>query len=666
MTSTQESPTPPGRRVQLVAVALLAVAVLAVAAAWLAKASLAWSWVDALDAFVLTNAVMGLSFAGCGAIVAWHRASNPIGWLLLGAGSLQSVAAAMPPVSTVLEQAGAPAALLRALTTVFVYSWPWAIGLCVPVALLLFPDGRPLSASWRWVVLAVAVTGPLFVLQMASAPEPVDAGGPVAYLTVPFYDDLRPLWVFVDIRNLGVYLLALTALVVRYRRGDESTRRQLLWLLLALVVVIVASVPWGLVAGTPVAVLFSIPLIPLAVTVAIVRHRLLDIRLVVSRGLAWLLLSLAVLVAYSLLVAALDRVVSGQLGRSALATVVLVLLAAPALPRLQRLVDRAMYGDRADPALVVSRLGAQLATAQTGMPEVAGSIRRALRLRHVAIERDGEVLAADGPVTGRMVTEPLTYGGEVVGSLAIGLREGEQRLADADRRVLELLAAPLAVAVHATAVSAELQASRERLVGAREEERRRLRRELHDGLGPALTGIAFTADAAANLVGDPRRASELLGTLRRDTRAALADVRRVVDDLRPPALDELGLVGALRQRADQLGWRADGAAFQVRMDVPPDVPTLPAAVEVAAYRIATEALTNVVRHSSARTAQVRLRCGPRLEVSVTDDGAPSGDWEPGVGLQAMRERANELGAEFVAGPSPAGGRVSAWFPLASR
>ena len=117
----------------------------------------------------------------------------------------------------------------------------------------------------------------------------------------------------------------------------------------------------------------------------------------------------------------------------------------------------------------------------------------------------------------------------------------------------------MAVALQATVMAAELKSSREHIVTAQAEERRRLRRELHDGLGPTLTGIAFTADAAANLIEtDPAQSNELLTALRRDSRAALADVRRIVDDLRPPALDELGLVGALRQRAEQLAWRADG------------------------------------------------------------------------------------------------------------
>ena len=409
--------------------------------------------------------------------------------------------------------------------------------------------------------------------------------------------------------------------------------------------------------------LLTIPLIPVAVTVAVVRHRLLDIRLVASRALTWLLLSLGVLAGYVLLVTLLDRFVAAQLGRTALTTVLLVLVAAPLLPRLQRLVDRAMYGDRANPAGVATRLGAELTATPSGLGGVAFSIREALKLPYVGIERGTQAYASDGARPTVVVSENLIYGGEVVGTLVVGLRDGERRLADADRRVLGVLAAPLAVALHAVAVSAELQRSREQIVEAREEERRRLRRELHDGLGPTLTGIAFAADAAANHVRDPARVEDLLTGLRRDARAALADVRRVVDDLRPPALDELGLLGALRERADQLSWRSDGGAIRVRVDVPEQVPALPAAVEVAAYRIATEALTNVARHSGADAAVLRLRCEGPLEICVTDDGLPLGDWLPGVGLRAMRDRAVELGGSFSAGPTPEGGVVRASLPV---
>ena len=623
-----------------------------------------WSWRNALEAFVVTNSLMGVTFAGCGGILAWHRPGNPVGWLFVAAGLAHATTAVCAPAFQLLVDAGAPLPAQRLVLTMFAWSWPWSIGLCLPLALLLFPDGRPPSPRWRWVVVAVIVTAPLFAIEMGGSPMPMEPGYPIGYLTFSGYDALQPLWTATEIRGLLALCAGVAALAVRYRRGSDVERRQLLWLLLAVLVALIVILPWGLVAGTPVEVLFAIPLIPIAVTVAIVRHQLLDIRLVVSRLLAWLMLLLAVVVAYAGLVGLLDRFAAPRLGSSAFVTVLLVLLAAPLLPRLQRLVDGAIYGDRGDPARVVSRLGEQLASPDAGLQGVVTTVRSAIRFPYLAIERDNKILASDGQPPERVHPWPLTRGGKWEGQLTIGLRPGERELAAADRRALAMLADPVAVAVHSTVVSEELQASRERIVAAREEERRRLRRELHDGLGPTLTGIAFAADAAANTIDtDPEQSQELLTTLRRDTRAALADVRRLVDNLRPPALDELGLVGALRQRADQLSWRADGESVKVRLDVPDQVPVLPAAIEVATYRIATEALTNVVRHSRATGALVQLRCAERLEVSITDNGPPNGRWAPGVGLHAMRERAAELGGSFQAGPTPAGGQVVASFPL---
>ena len=622
-----------------------------------------WSLQDAVDSFAVTNGLMGLTFAVCGTVIAWNRPSNPIGWLFVADGIGHATTAAGAPLTLVLHNNSAPIGVQRLVGTVISWSWPWSIALFLPLALLLFPNGKLVSPRWRIAAIALIVTAPFFAAEMGTSPDPPFEGGVRGYLTISSYDELQPLWTATEIRGLIVYAVAIASLIVRYRRSDETRRRQLLWLLLAAVIVLVFMVPWALVAGTPILVLLSIPLIPIAVAVAIVRHKLLDIRFVVSRALTWALLSVIAISTYAALVAMTDSFISSRFGRSAAVTVIVALLIAPVLPQLQRLVDRAMYGDRRDPARVASRVGEELATNPAGgMPGVVGAIRSALRLPYVGIAVDGELVAFDG-VAGNVVPVDMSYGGTTVGSLLVGLRSGESGLSPADRNVLALVAVPLAVAVHATRLSDELQASRERLVAAREEERRRLRRDLHDGLGPTLTGVAFTADAAANLVSvDPSRASSLLGDLRRDTRTAIADVRRLVDDLRPPALDELGLVGALRQRADQLSWRADGASVSVSVSAE-GLPALPAALEVAAYRIATEALTNVVRHSRATVAVLALRCGKELEIEVTDDGSPNGAWIPGVGLQAMRERAAELGGTFEAGPSPTGGRVRALFPL---
>jgi signal transduction histidine kinase len=590
-------------------------------------------------------------------VIAWHRPRNAIGWLFIADG----LGHATTPLATALALylSDAPVDVQRLLVTVALAAWPWSIGLFLPLALLLFPTGRLLGPRWRWAAYAIIATSPLFVLSSAGSGDPITPGQPRGLLVIPSFDALQPLWTATEVRNLAAILIAVASLLIRYRRADEAGRRQLLWLLLASVIALLFVTPWAFIAGTPILVLLAIPLIPISVAVAIVRYQLLDIRLVVSRALSWALLSLVAIGIYALLVAVLDSLIASQVGRSAAVTVLVALVIAPVLPRLQQLVDRALYGDRANPARVASRVGEQLSA---GIPGVVAAIRSALRLPYVALVVDGRVVAADGSAMDVVPVE-LSYSGEVVGVLQIGVRSGESTLSSADRSVLGLVAVPLALAVHSTRLSTELQASREKLVSAREEERRRLRRDLHDGLGPTLTGVAFTADAAANLITtSPAQAEALLATLRSDTRTAIADVRRLVDDLRPPALDELGLVGALRQRAEQLSFRADGAAVQVSVSAD-GLPPLPAALEVAAYRIATEALTNVVRHARATTAVLSLRCGPDLELEVTDNGPPTAPWHAGVGLQAMRERAAELGGTLHANTTVTGGHVQARFPL---
>ncbi|MBO9522674.1 MAG: two-component sensor histidine kinase [Nocardioidaceae bacterium] len=625
-----------------------------------------WSWQDALDAFTVTNALMGASFALSGLLVSWHRPANAVGWLLLADGLAHATSAWLPPLVQLLHDDGGPLAVQRLAVTVFLGAWPWAIALFLPMALLLFPDGRLPSPRWRPVAWAVVLTAPLFVVEAVADTTPVRPGFPAGYLSTSSYDALAPLWLLSEIRTMAAIALAVASLVVRYRRGGETQRRQLLWLVLAGIAVVAGVLPWAFVAGTPVVVLFSIPLIPAAITVAVVRHRILDVRVVLSRATAWLLLSVIVLASYGVLVAVLDSLVSRAVGRSVLATVLVAVGAAPLLPRLQRVVDRWMYGDRDDPARVASGIAEKLATGEErGLAGVVEGLRLALRLPYVGLRTRRSGLVDAGEPGDRDVAITLTYAGEEVGELLVGLRPGERSLAAQDRAALALVTAPLAVAVHASDLATDLQESRERIVLAREEERRRLRRDLHDGLGPTLTGMAMGADAAGNvLADDPGTAAGLVGSLRRDARAALAEVRRLVDDLRPGDLDELGLLDALRRRADQLARRPDGSAVTVDVRVPERLPALPAAVEVAAYRIATEALTNVARHARASRAALTLRCGAELEVEVVDDGHRNG-WVPGVGLQAMAERAAEVGARFEAGPSGAGGRVYVAIPLGS-
>jgi signal transduction histidine kinase len=262
----------------------------------------------------------------------------------------------------------------------------------------------------------------------------------------------------------------------------------------------------------------------------------------------------------------------------------------------------------------------------------------------------------------------LRQGGEVVGELIVGLRPGEARLDPGDARILDLVSAPIAATVQAVALAEQLRSSREQVITAREEERRRLRRDLHDGLGPVLTGVVLNAEAALRrLSSDPAQTADLLVELRDQATGALEDIRRLVYDLRPPALDSLGLVEALREQAAVLGKREGAAPLQVSVEAPTRLPELPAAVEVAAYRIVTEALTNVVRHSSASAAVVTLTVTAGvLQISVHDDGINLGaGWQAGVGLTSIRERAAELGGRCRIEHDRTGGRVDVELPCGS-
>lgn len=486
-----------GRRwTRPLAVALGTLVVLETVGAWVAAVSVGWSLDDAFEAFVVTNSALALSFAVCGSIIAFHRPRNPIGWLFLADATGHGTSALMIPVAQLLHDRGGPINVQRLALTLYELAWPWSIALFLPLALMLFPDGRPPSPNWRPVVWGLILTAPLFVVSMAAEPVGPFPGGPVGYLKLRNYDDLSSLWILAEVRWVASMVLALAAMFLKYHRSDDTGRRQLLWVLLGTIAAIVFTVPWTFVSGTPIGVLLAIPLVPVAVAIGVLRYQLLDIRLVVSRTLAFILLSVATAGIYIAMVAVLDSVVSDRFGGSAVATAVLVVLISPLLPRTQKLVDRAMYGDRRDPARFASQVGEELVAHPEGeLGGVAEAVRKALRLPYVAIRAGEQLPASVGEAAGVTDSLELRYAGRPVGELVVGLRPGESELSAADRSALALVTAPLAVAIHSTMLSRELQQSREQIVAAREEERRRLRRDLHDGLGPTLTGMALTADA---------------------------------------------------------------------------------------------------------------------------------------------------------------------------
>jgi signal transduction histidine kinase len=472
----------------------------------------------------------------------------------------------------------------------------------------------------------------------------------------------------------GGVLVAGGSFVGRFRRAGGVERQQLRWVAFGAVVAAVAVV--GAFASAlanqdlllDVAAAALVTVLPLSVTIAISRYRLYDLDRIISRSLLYSALTAMVAATYVAVVAGLGLVAGSDRVVSGIAAVVAAMVVAPMRLIAQRGVDRLLFGRRAEPFEVVSGLSQRLqasASPGTALQALVDAIATDLRLPFVRVESsNGGVLAVRGDSdTSGHVRLALSHQGENVGALVLGLRRGEDEFVDRERALLEDLARHAGAAVHAAAVVRDLHLARHRLVATREEERRRLRRDLHDGLGPQLTAVTLKLDAARNLLSrDRERADAVLIELRADVKAAIDDIRRVVYALRPPGLDDLGLLGALRQHA-----RASASG-----DVTPEITVtgadldgLPAPVEVAAYRIATEAITNAVRHANARHCQVNVELDVDLTVEVVDDGVglPS-RWKPGVGITSMRERAGELGGSCALEcPDGMGTKVIARLPL---
>jgi signal transduction histidine kinase len=600
---------------------------------------------------LITNTVIGLSAAPCGLLIARAKPENPIGWLFLIWGIAPLLTAAVTPLVIYGPGHEWPGFSMRLLVTIFLFSWSWGVFCCLPLILQLFPTGKPLSRRWAvlcWLTLGNAALGNMFV-------GPTPEYGASSFLVAPWWAVTESIG---SVVTSLILFASVASLIVRFIRGSETVRQQVLWLLVAVILVIVINVPiWFTIpTGRNLLLLLSFPLIPAAATVAVLRPRLYDVRIVLSRVVVYTVLTAGVIVIYVGLVAVLDQVLRGA-GAPLLAALAIALAFNPVRVRLQRLVDNAVYGTRRDPVAAVSAVGQRLAGDDLG--GVADALRESLRLSYVAVERVDGSSVESGEPTAASQNWPLTYDDKQVGKLVAGPRHGERQLSRSDQKVIDLVAAPLAIVLHAQALTEDLKISRERVIDAAEEERTRLRRELHDSLGPLLTGAAFKADGIALAAQSrPERAESLAIELADQLRQSVEGVRQLAYGLRPAALDELGLVGALREEGSRYG------PLKVVIQAPETMPALPSSVEVAAYRIAAEALTNVVRHSDAKLASVQLAADDgALEMVITDDGRSTGPWSPGLGLASIKTRASEVGGSCEAGPTAEGGRVAAVLPL---
>jgi two-component system NarL family sensor kinase len=298
-----------------------------------------------------------------------------------------------------------------------------------------------------------------------------------------------------------------------------------------------------------------------------------------------------------------------------------------------------------------------------------------LRLPYVRIDIEhgvwGDGTAAFGEPIGEPLNLPLTYQGYPAGQLVVTGSQPGRQLPRRKRRVLIEVARHAGASLHTARLLRDLRRSLDGVLYAREDERRRLRHELHDSLGPILAGISLGLHAAKRLMPrDPDQASQLVSHLEQELQSAIGEVRRLFETLRPPVLDQLGLVPAVREHIDILATRMrsdEDPAEQVSFELnhSGDFAALPAIVEVAAYRIVCEALTNVARHSGAHTCAVNLSRDKGVRVEVVDDGVGfNGRSGRGLGLGSMRERAAELGGTFVIETPPDGGtRIVATLPV---
>ncbi len=621
-----------------------------------------------VQTYALTNLVLGLAFVASGTVIAWFRPRNAIGPLFVvgGLGHLLTAAATMAVIHGM--GVGWSLAVLEALATVVTAAWQLGLPWLFVLAMLLFPTGHLPSPRWRPLAWLISVSGAYQLISgVLSDGSPIQsADAPSSILSIGLQLP-APIMAIAGLTGAATSLLVTGSLVVRYLRGDERLRRQLLWLILALIAVTLLNAQRLVTADGPIVFLLSIVLVPIAIGIAVVRYQLFDIRLVLSRTLVYGLVLSVIVALYAGIVAGFSLLVpaDAERGVAVTAAIVVAVCFTPLRLLVQRLVTQAFYGTRSDPAGTAWQIGESL-WRNDDLAGLLDSTLETLRLPWIEIRdaSDSAVVATAGePDASASTTIDLRYHDQTLGALVVGHRRGEARLHDRDRRTLQLIAMPLAVALHASALSDQVRRARAATVEAAAAERVSLQRELHDGLGPTLTSLTFTADAAANLVRrDSDEAERLLGEVRADLRSALDTLRNVVYGLRPIELDDLGLVGALRQRIAGLSSEARGG-IAVDLVAPEHIPELSPALELAAYRIVTEALSNAFRHSTGQLCVVTITGGSALSLEVWDNGTNPPRWRPGVGVHSMTDRAEELGGTTCAGPTVTGWTVQSEIPV---
>ena len=548
--------------------------------------------------------------------------------------------------------------------TLFFYNIAWTAAFHFA---LLFPQPYPVLRR-RWFLPT------LYLLPF---------GLEIAYLLVARdlssgYLDWFSRWTPAEGLHAAVFLLG-TVLVVflQYKRArGRVNRQQMRWVIFGAILsgaaglVLYILPPFlGMKSITPNLIGLVVLIFPVSLAIAILRHNLFNIDTLINRALVYGALTAGTMLFYLLVVGTVGSFLQTETqGVIAFVTTGFVaLIFQPMRLWLQRTVNRFMYGDRDDPYMVLKILGQRLQNTlapREVIPAIVETVAEALKLPYAGIRLNNEQHVTYGVLPRHVKARsfPLAYQGETFGRLEVAPRAPSEPLTDDEISLINDLARQIEVAVHDVRLNEDLQRSRQHLVTAREEERRRIRRDLHDGLGPQLASQMLTLDAMDKLLErDPDTARRLLRTLKEQSQTAIADIRSLIYGLRPPALDDLGLVEALQQVFGDYSQPP-----RISLEVPESLPPLPAAVELAVYRIAQEAVNNVVKHAGADSCAVRIERLPgALRVSISDNGSGlPAKRKNGVGMQTMRERAEELGGNLIfTNRSPAGTMVTATLPL---
>ena len=667
---------------------VLAVLILSIVLAGLVFLILGWSTPQPATAFAFRGYGLPLAivFGAAGVLVASRVPANPIGWLLLaaGAGTAIQELAQQYAIYGLLDS---PDAVPGAAVAAWMPEWVWipfiaVIALYIP---LYYPDGHLPSRRWASVAVLGGLGATIGTIAFALTPGPLE--GFVGQRN-PFGVEGAP-W----IRTVGddamlLFLVALlgtgASLVMRVRRSRDDERQQLKWLAFAIALVSISfliGIPYWTLTGTGSSldlvenvVVLGLAGVPVAIGISILKYRLYDIDVVINRAVVYGILAAFVTVVYVAIVVGVGALVGsgGNAVLSAVAAAVIAVAFQPARRRAQRLANRVVYGDRATPYEVLSGFSGRLAETYSiedvlprlarvladgvGATRVAISLGTGAHARTVASYPDGTDAIGDERLF------EVRHQGELLGRIALAMPPNESLVPTQEKLVADV-ATQAGLVLRNAALIEDLKASRQRLVAAQDQERRRIERNIHDGAQQQLVALAVKLKLADTLVGrDEERAHAMLADLQVETNQALEDLRDLARGIYPPLLADKGLAAALESQS-----RKSTVPVSVETD---GIGRYPQEAEAAVYFSCLEALQNVGKYAKASNATVRLaQTNGSLTFEVSDDGI---GFDPaaasrGSGLQGIADRLAALGGELDIRSAPgSGATVAGRLPIIPR